>query len=280
MSSVRWLLLGSALLNLNTLAGSVLPAAERTFVDRTMTVNGVALRLRCGGARADGAPMVVLEAGAGNGAETWGKVQPQIAAFTRVCAYDRAALRRYWHDGVRPPAPAPAAVVDTLEAVLAQAGERPPYVLVGHSYGGMIVRLYAMRFPDRVNGLVLIDSSHEDQLCWFAELDPSAAAPPVNGGEVFDLPATSAALNAHPWRSSIPLLVMTRGNAGGANPASPPDAQAMARYRVWVDLQRELATRSPNADHVTAAHSGHYIQNDEPQLVVDGVRRIVAAASR
>jgi pimeloyl-ACP methyl ester carboxylesterase len=238
----------------------------------------------CSGTRAAGAPVVVLEAGAGNGAETWAKVQPPIAEFTRVCAYDRPALRRHWKNGEPPAAPTPAAVIDTLDGALSQAGEHPPYILVGHSYGGLIVRLYATRFPDRVKGLVLVDSSHEDQTRRFAALDPSAAPPPPAPAaarpEILDFEAVSAELRAQPWRANIPLLVLTRGNAGAANPATPPDAGALARYEVWVALHDELATRSPLADHVIARHSGHYIHNDEPRLVIDGIRRIVAATQR
>ena len=254
--------------------------ADAPLSDRTVTINDTAIRVRCAGTRTPGSPMVVLEAGAGNGAETWEKVQPAIADFARVCAYDRPTLRRSWRNNERPPAPPLSDVVDTLDSVLTLANERPPYVLVGHSYGGMIVRLFATRFPERVKGLVLIDSSHEDQIRRFAELDPSLGPPPTNPAETLDLAAASAALDAQKWHASIPLLVLTRGNAGPANASSPPDAASVARYRVWLELNRELATRSPYAEQIIAQHSGHYIHNDEPPLVIDGVRRIVAAASR
>src|SRR5262245_13816734 len=90
--------------------------------------------LTCMGTRSTGAPVVILEAGAGNGVETWAKVQPAIAEFARVCAYDRPGLRRHWKDDEPPAAPTPEAVVDILERALTTAGERAPYVLVGHSY--------------------------------------------------------------------------------------------------------------------------------------------------
>jgi pimeloyl-ACP methyl ester carboxylesterase len=254
-------------------AGSALAAAPS---DRIVDVDGAAIRLRCDGDRAAGAPLVVLEAGAGNGADTWAKVQPAIGAFARACAYDRPTLVRAGRP--RPDTPAPQTVVATLEHLLDAAGERAPYVVVGHSYGGMIARLFASRFPDRVAGVVLVDSSHEEQMRRFAELDPTRSGPPpATKYEAFDMEATSGALAADRWHASIPLVVLTRS-------APPPDAAAGAptpaqSYAVWLDLQRELATRSPRGEHVVATHSGHYIQNDEPALVIDAVRRVVDAAS-
>ena len=83
--------------------------------------------------------------------------------------------------------------------------------------------------------------------------------------------ATSLALERDGWHASIPLVVLTRSFAAGPN-------ASRADYDVWLDMQRELATRSPRAEHVVATHSGPYIQNDDPALVVDAVRRVVAAA--
>jgi pimeloyl-ACP methyl ester carboxylesterase len=167
--------------------------------------------------------------------------------------------------------------LDTLERALSAAGERSPYVLVGHSYGGLIVRLYASRFPERVKGVVLVDSSHEDQMRRLGEPAPPLPGPGtvINVPEVIDLVAMNGALNAHTWRANIPLLVLTRGSAREIKSSNAPDAASLARYEIWLDLQRELATRSPRAEHIIAKQSGHFIQNDEPQLVIAGVRRIL-----
>ena len=227
-----------------------------------------------------GRSAVILEAGAGQGVEAWGKVQPAIARFARVCAYDRPGLRRYWKNDELPAAPTPDAVVDTLERALTNAGERPPYVVVGHSYGGMIVRLFAGRYRDRIKGVVLIDSSHEEQLARFGDpppVTPTAGSTTVvvNLPEVIDLVSMNEALKAQSWRTTAALIVLTRGNPGRANPTTPADAAAIARYDIWLELQGELATRSPRAEHIIAKQSGHFIQNDEPQLVIDSVRRIL-----
>src|SRR5262245_43331877 len=150
----------------------------------------------CLGTRLAGVPVVVLEAGAGQGVEAWGKVQPAIAEFARVCAYDRPGLRRHWANDEPPPAATPDAVVATLDDALTSAGERSPYVLVGHSYGGMIVLLYATRYPERVKGVVLIDSTHEDQMRRLGDPPPPVPAPGtvVSVPEVYDLVAVSEAL--------------------------------------------------------------------------------------
>ena len=259
--------------SLSIAAGS-LPRQD-SAVDRLVEADGLTLHMRCDGARSMGAPLVVLEAGAGNGLKTWDDVFTSIARFARVCAYDRPGL------GGSSPAPQPRRptdIVATLHALLGAAGERPPYVMAGHSWGGEIVRLYAMRFSSEVAGLVLIDSSHEDQVRRFAAVPggpappPSGAAPATPPREQVDLVAMGEELSRTPWRANLPLVVLTR-----TPPADPP---ADPRLMIWQELQNELATRSPAAEHIVATHSGHYIQNDEPQLVVDALRRVVAAARR
>lgn len=239
--------------------------------DRLVAAGGVRLHIQCAGERAAGAPLVVLEAGAGNGAKTWRDVFDPIAQFARVCAYDRQGLGT----SEATPKPQPfAEVVETLHALLGAAGERPPYVMAGHSYGGALVRLYAMRYPSEITGLVLIDSSHEDQVKRFAALPPPPAppAPPAQMMETIDLPGMAAELGPARWQANIPLVVLTR------TPNTGPLSDQ--RGEIWQELQRELATRSPQAEHIVATRSGHYVQNDEPALVIDTIRRVVKNATK
>jgi pimeloyl-ACP methyl ester carboxylesterase len=91
---------------------------------------------------------------------TWAAVQPEVAKFARVCSYDRAGLG--WSEPSPSPRTAPN-MVDELHSLLAGAGVEPPYVLVGHSLGGGLVRLYAHQHPDQVVGMVLVDPLHEEQ---------------------------------------------------------------------------------------------------------------------
>jgi pimeloyl-ACP methyl ester carboxylesterase len=248
-------------------------AAMVAATDLTVHAGGTDVAVRCLGTRASGAPLVLLEAGGGNGLDVWSLVQGPIAEFARVCAYDRPTLIR---GGVGPRAGfAPDDVLRTLREALAAINEAPPYVLVGHSYGGMIVRLYATKYPSEVTGMVLVDSSHEDQLERFEAIDPKTAQElrspsPV---EAYDLAAMSAALNANRWHGTIPLVVLTHGKV----PPAPPDRDAVSGSleKAWLDMQRELATRSPASTHIVTK-SGHYIHREEPAMVIDGVRRVVA----
>ena len=133
--------------------------------------HGRRLNLYCIG---EGTPTVVFDAGLANWSQIWGLVQPAVAKRTRACAYDRAGL------GFSDPATRPgtsANIADDLHRLLHAASIAPPYLLVGHSYGGMNVRLYADYYRDEVAGLVLDDPSHEDyRLTWLTQYPEPGAA--------------------------------------------------------------------------------------------------------
>lgn len=160
-ASKRWLvataLIGGALFGFRDRWVWGLP-----FVDpgpppgRMVDVGGFRMHLVCEG---EGSPAVILDAGAADLWTTWFRVQPEIARSTRVCSYDRAGI------GYSEPGPLPRSrrlMVEELRTLLARAGVPPPYVLVGHSFGGLNVRLYAALHPKEVVGLVLEESAHED----------------------------------------------------------------------------------------------------------------------
>lgn len=107
-----------------------------------------------------GSPTVVLDAGMGDSTISWALVQKPIAQTTRVCSYDRAGLG--FSDGSSRPSTA-LNIAEDLHALLHAAGEKPPYVMVGHSAAGMYIRVYADRYPAEVVGLVSVEGSHEDQ---------------------------------------------------------------------------------------------------------------------
>jgi pimeloyl-ACP methyl ester carboxylesterase len=123
---------------------------------RLVDVDGRKLHLNCSGG---GAPAVIIEAGASSFAIDFSLVQPEIARTNRVCSYDR--IGHGWSDVWRENDPDTIAM---LHALLQTAGEKPPYVLVGASRGGLYVRLYADRYPNEVSGMVLVDPSNEDRL--------------------------------------------------------------------------------------------------------------------
>ncbi len=257
------------------------PAANR------VDVGGYRLYLQCIGV---GSPTVVLEAGLGSPSEVWSLIQPGVARFTRVCAYDRAGV------GGSDAGPRPRTsdtVVAALHALLRRAGVAGPYVLVGHSVGGFHVRVYADRYPREVVGMVLVDASHPDQLA--REL---AALPPYRSGESPALTAARADLadvrpdppEGFAWAPSaaqvrasgtlgaLPLVVLTRGRS----PLTPPfPASVAARLEaVWGALQAQLARLSTHSIHVRATASGHFIQEDQPALVITAIQQVVDAARR
>ena len=117
----------------------------------------IRMNIDCSG---QGSPTVILESGSGGPSIDWLMVQPEVAKFSRVCSYDRAGYG--WSD----PGPQPRSslqIAHELKQLLQAAGERGPYILVGHSMGGYAIRVYAGQYPNDVAGMVLVDASHEDQ---------------------------------------------------------------------------------------------------------------------
>ena len=167
---VSLLLIPAGLLALGAAYQSAAAAnARRTLPPpgQLVDLGGYRLHLNCTGRAAPGQSTVILEGGLGASALVWTLVQPGLAAHTRVCSYDRAGMG--WSDA-SPQARTAAPLMAELHALLAQAGEAPPYVLVGHAYGGVLGRVFAARYPDEVAGLVLVDARHED----FFERMPAA----------------------------------------------------------------------------------------------------------
>ncbi len=145
----------------------VIDGATYTQPQRMVEVEpGRRLNLYCTGT---GSPTVVLESGLGATISNWGFVQPAIAHETRICAYERAGLG---FSDAATRASDSKNIVDDLHRLLVAAAIKPPYVIVGHSYGGMNVRLYADTYPSDVVGMVLVDPTVEDQTEAYRALDP------------------------------------------------------------------------------------------------------------
>src|SRR5829696_2926200 len=121
-------------------------------------VGGYNLHLYCTGEA--GAPTVVMDSGLGGTVLDWQLVQPEVAKFARVCTYDRGGMG--WSDpGAQPRTSRQ--ITKELQTLLSDAGVRGPYVLVGHSFGGTNMQVYASQYPDEVAGMVLVDSALEDE---------------------------------------------------------------------------------------------------------------------
>jgi hypothetical protein len=204
---------------------------------------------------------VVLLAGGGGTTDTWDKVQPEISQFTRVCSYDRLGLGKSGPIDKDAPQTASEIVAD-LESLLVAARVDPPYILVGHSIGGLYARSFDERYDSQISGIVLVDSSHEEQIWRFAEGEPEALSEyprwkdqAFMSGQGF-LPFGKLLL----WHFSKPLVVIEHG--------TPPEL-------VWHKMQKDLAARSPQGQFITATRSSHSIQKIQPELVIDAVYSVV-----
>ena len=291
-SSPGRLLLPAILVAASTL--TAVAAAPTDFSGLVGIGGGRRMYLECRGA---GSPTVLLVSGKGNRADIWSTPNPDkpgptvfadVAKLTRVCAYDRPgttgalASEPSRSDAVAEPVTIAGGAAD-LHALLAAARVPGPYVLAGHSIGGLISRLFASDYGDEVAGLVLVDALSEDlyngltaeQRAVFERLNDA----PERYDNIESFEQIRAAASVRP----MPVVVLTAGRRpitaeDIASGRLPPDVTADFADALWaaqVPAQDNLAKLFPNAKHVTVKDSGHYIQVDRPQLVVDSIRDVV-----
>jgi len=229
-----------------------------------------------------GAPTVVMEAGLCQPISTWGDVAAEVAAFTRVFVYDRAGVGgssgispQGVDQSARPQGPRTShRIVKELRDLLRKAGAPAPYVLVGHSFGGLNVRLYASERPDEVAGIVLIDSSNEEEYIRYASLMPPGKKTKytrVNRGsncEFVNLDLSAAELREAAPLPPVPLTVIT----------PVPKSANLETSQAHLDLQVDLVSRSAKSVHLFAERSGHFIQRDRPDIVIKAIRDVVDRA--
>ena len=280
-----------------TMAVSAPPANFSGLVD---IGGGRKMYMTCHGT---GSPTVVLVSGGRDAADIWSvtadpknerPVFAEVAKFTRVCAYDRPGTTRADDKPspstpVEQPTSAKPAAAD-LDALLGASGEPAPYVLVGHSFGGPIIRLYAGAHPAEVGGLVLVDALSEDlwngltpkQEKVYEEIN---APPPGTGAESLDHPAIFKQLRESPPAPTVPTVVLTADRpqltkealAEGQFPAGVDQEFADDLWASQLAAQEKLAEKFPGAEHITDTNSTHYIHLENPQLVSDSIRQVVEA---
>ena len=306
-------------------------AAARRFraPGQLVDVGGHRLHVACSGT---GRPYVLLEAGIAASSLSWAPVQPAVARFTRACMYDRAGLA--WSD-VPSRARTFDRIVDELEAVLSRVAPGERCILVGHSFGSFVVRAYAMRHPELVAGLVLVDPAIEwltpnaerayrlrraqrlsrlggylahlgiPRACLamliggapsapqrFSRLFGETAAQTLARlvGEVRKLPPETYPMMQEFW--SLPkcyhamadhLAALERDGASIAQIETSPTIPTTVissgnQPREQIDAQRRLADASHVGRHVIAGRSTHWVQFDEPELIIEAIRAIVDGA--
>jgi pimeloyl-ACP methyl ester carboxylesterase len=250
-------------------------------------VGGHHMHLYCTG---EGSPAVILEALSGGSSSYWAWVQPEIAQVTRVCSYDRAG--RAWSEAA-PESPDQDlwTTAGTLHTLLHNGGVAEPYVLVGHSIGGLYVRAFAQEYPAEVAGVILLDSAHPDQLDRYPDLaaaneaflQQSAVFPTLArlglfrlyfaaGGEIDfqELPPQQHGEVAALWSS--PSYFRSQRGENVAAPVIYEQSQALGALGTlpltvisasagqpdgWATLQEELATLSTNAAHQVIPGATH-----------------------
>ena len=232
-------------------------------------VEGHQLYLDCRGA---GSPTVVFDADLDEGAVSWELVQPAIAATTRACAYDRAGV------GLSERGPDPRTsqqAVNELHALLVSAGVPPPFILVGHGFGGLNSQLYAHLYPQEVVGLVLVDATHEEwynQLrgtlpIWVRDLYIRQLA---SNAEGMNLVVSTLQVRTAAPRPAVPTTVITHGYGN----VVLPGGSVRVTEDLWTKLQQDLVQRLPSATLVVAEQSGHAIARDQPDLVVRAIEQV------
>ncbi|HZQ70954.1 MAG TPA: alpha/beta hydrolase [Terriglobales bacterium] len=267
-------------------------------------LGGYSLHLYCTGS---GSPTVVLDFGLDGSYLDWYLVQPRIAQFTRVCSYDRAGYG--WSD-VSPKARVPSVMSEELQALLERAGEKPPYILVGHSFGAFDVRMYVHKFPNQVAGVVLVDGSHPDEVLPFSwkkkawlrlmQLSMPFGLPrwrrwcgtgPAEAGAVRQAIACRSkpfATHYAQWSAfsasadevrrlgplgNIPLVVISRDPDRA--PDLPGDPEFAMREQNWNKLQASFLQLSTDARQVIAKGSGHSVPSARPDAIADAIRDMV-----
>ena len=221
-----------------------------------------------------GARTVILEAGFGDTLAVWKDIQPRIAAHcARTLAYTRAGYvgSDPAEDGTRDAA----TIVGELRAELKKRNIDPPYVLVGHSLGGLYMQYFARNYPREVVGLVLVDSTHWNQ---HMEIDATANQAYTRGQEVTlfmpwimrrefkDSGPAGEQVHASPSVDFVPTIVLSSTLGPKGETATAREAQAR--------LQDDIAADFPGSQHVRVDGAGHYIQRDRPQVVIDAARQL------
>jgi pimeloyl-ACP methyl ester carboxylesterase len=279
--------------------------ARGDFTGQIAIGNGRKLYLRCKGR---GRPAVVLESGIHDSSDTWTLTQTEppvpsspavfsgVARFTRVCRYDRPGTIRYTDPPalttrstpVKMPRTLPGLASD-LRKLLRRSGIRGPYALVGHSFGGMIVRLFAQTYPSKVAGVVFVDAFGTNIRSLFGpELWPSYVDLLNHPGTPFDSNprfetididgAIDAILQARAL-PRVPLAVMSKTEPFATAPGVSP-AILSKLEEVWPLVGDELVKLEPQTPHIFATGSDHYVQIHDPDLTIATIRLIVERVRR
>ncbi|MYM21962.1 alpha/beta fold hydrolase [Duganella sp. FT135W] len=228
---------------------------------------------------------VIFESGFASPLGVWQKVAPEIAKSARTVIYSRAGIGQ---SDARPEPRLPQRYSVELDQLIEAAQLKPPFILVGHSYGGYLIRLFAARHPDQVAGMVFVDPSMER---FDAELNKVDAAKLAQDHRRID------ALTPPQFKAESKLLDHALATAGKMPPPKLPDVPAiiltstMVRpnpeffmhtqpaVAVWRNLHDQLFRQFSSGSHIVTANSGHNIHLEEPALVIGAIQQVMASAT-
>ncbi|NBC65187.1 MAG: alpha/beta fold hydrolase [Bacteroidetes bacterium] len=262
-----------------------------------ISADGIKLAISCKG---QGSPSIIIEPGSGDPGNSWKNVQNLIAKFTKVCWYSRAGLGK--SDSLENQQH-PTKVARQLHALLRNASIDPPYILVGHSIGGLHVRKYQAMYPQEVKGMILVDSSHQDQwaiLSGFMSEDYMNLYNTTTQSRNWDEEAYGPQLKLPATLYDLPLVVLTgdkisKYEHGLLPPLEylPPEYHRQAKrvrpevksktngYRkLWLHLQKDLARLSTNSRHYILKDSGHFVHLDNHEKVVEAAKNVFEEISK
>ncbi len=240
------------------------PASRGAFAG-LVSAGGVRQWLSCAG---PGPLTLVVVPGLGSSSAAWSAVLPGFRTFVRTCVYDRPGLGR------SPNRASTSQVLDAglqsgeLWSLLRAAGERGPYVVLGHSYGGLVGRAFVAAHRSSVRGVFLAESVSPG--------DSSTGRYWTEAGHRVDLLVSGYATHGGPLLGSSPLVVMSASRPDADHLTGPTYGQPQWMTTLWVRLQKADLTLSTDAIQVVA-HSGHVLQQDNPPAVVEAARELVAA---
>ncbi|MEQ8924268.1 MAG: alpha/beta hydrolase [Fulvivirga sp.] len=242
--------------------------------EKKISVGDYALQTKIEG---KGSYTVVFISGLGESLSTWNKVQPETADFATTISYDRGGIGKSDNaPGIR----SSEVIAIELDRLLINSMVEAPYILVAHSIGGLHARAYAHKFPDKVAGMVLVDVIHEAELLIGLGNLPEGLTPELVLEQIADeqnmergmrdefifsyLSAEQVAEASFP---DVPLHIIT---AGLADAEESPDSRELRLM-----LHKQLADKIPGAVHTIANNSRHHIQNDDPELIIDSIKKII-----
>ena len=249
---------GKALATILAAIGLLLPTGAAQADTSVIEAYGQRQWISCSG---QGSPTAVISSGLRADHTMWRKVLKGLRSQTRTCIYDRPGL------GSSPPRQGPLHTnageqARELHALLAAAGEPGPYLLIAHSYAGLIARAFVASYPVDVSGMLLIDavfpSIHRTYL-------PSYRGPWHEGGTTIDMQVSEDATKSGPSMGDLPLIVLTAGDGSGTSWAD----------RTWEREQAKAALLSTRGQHWHARRSGHVIQRDQPAIVLKAVASLL-----